>query len=269
MVKADACAKATVAQPVHSCLECSGSGLLRTQRKENGRVYELTAPCPRARMERRVKCFNDAKIPAVHAASTFDNYRPSTAAQFKALSVAKAFTMSSPRARGYMLSGPVGTGKTHLLAATLAHLTLEAGVPAAYIELSLIYAQIRSGFQAGKSGGEIIQPLSRLEVLAIDELGKGRGSVFELETLEELISRRYNAGKVTLFATNYSLKAPELKTRGTISTADLVDGARESKILSERVGERIYSRLCDMCEFVELESTAPDMRRSRHLTSPT
>ena len=32
-------------------------------------------------------------------------------------------------------------------------------------------------------GGEIIGPLSDVEVLAIDELGKGRGSPFEMETL--------------------------------------------------------------------------------------
>ena len=52
-----------------------------------------------------------------------------------------------------------------------------------------------------KSGGEIIQPLSEVEVLAIDELGRGRGSAFELETMDELIARRYNAGRVTLFGT--------------------------------------------------------------------
>jgi DNA replication protein DnaC len=263
IIRADAYAKASVAQPVRTCVDCGGTGLMRTQTQENGRIYERTAPCPRARMERRVRLFNEAKIPAVHAESSFENYRSSTAAQYQALSLAKTFSLSNKRQRGYILSGPVGTGKTHLLCATLSHLTLELGVGAAYVELSLLYAQIRSGFQQGKSGGEIIQPLSSIEVLAIDELGKGRGSVFELETLEELIARRYNAGKTTLFATNYSLKAPETKTRHSLNTADLLEGSKESKILSERVGERIYSRLCEMCEFVEFETNAPDMRRSR------
>jgi DNA replication protein DnaC len=266
VVKAGGSAKASVAQPVSSCSECNGTGLMRTQRKDNGRIYDVSAPCPRARMEARVKLFNQANIPAVHASSNFDNYRPSTAGQNKALSTAKSFVFSPTRTRGFMLSGPVGTGKTHLLAAALTHLTLEAGISAHYVELSLLYAQIRSGFQQGKSGGEIIQPLSHIDVLAIDELGKGRGSVFELETLEELISRRYNAQKITLFATNYSLKPPEEKAR-SFSSGDLAASTLESKILCERVGERIYSRLCEMCEFVEIENSALDMRRMRHQTT--
>src|SRR5205085_780379 len=95
----------------------------------------------------------------------------------------------------FVLSGPVGTGKTHLLASTLRWVTAEMGVAAAYVEISLLYATIRRGFQEGKSGGEIIKPLSQVELLAIDELGKGRGSPFEMETLDELIARRYNAGR--------------------------------------------------------------------------
>jgi DNA replication protein DnaC len=32
------------------------------------------------------------------------------------------------------------------------------------------------------------------------------------------------------------------------------------------VGDRIYSRLCEMCEFVELPAATPDMRRSPNLS---
>ena len=139
------------------------------------------------------------------------------------------------------------------------------GVQAAYVEISLLYQTIRRGFDQGKSSGEIIGPLAEVELLAIDELGKGRGSLFELETLDELIARRYNAGRVTLFATNYSLIAPEERgrTNGYQSTHDLKEAARDSKVLSDRVGDRIYSRLCEMCEFIELPNDTPDHRRAR------
>ena len=193
--------------------------------------------------------------------------------QARALKTAQQFAFGyNPKGGtlGFILSGPVGTGKTHLIAAALSHLMLEAGVRAAYVEISLLYATIRRGFQEGKSGGEIIGPLSEVEVLAIDELGKGRGSAFELETMDELIARRYNAGKTTLFATNFSL-APERKSSsvrtapsGYRSTAESKQAGGDPEILRERVGERIYSRLCEMCEFVELPQGTLDHRRARH-----
>ena len=199
----------------------------------------------------------------MHANSSFETWRPKNAEQARGFDVAKDFSFRYPSARGFILSGPVGTGKTHLMVATLRHLTLELGARVGYVELGLLYAQIRRGFQDGKSGGEIIQPLSQLDVLALDELGKGRGSAFELETLDELIARRYNANKLTLFATNYSLKAPEERAqRGLIDTATLLEAGKDSKLLCDRVGDRIYSRLCEMCEFVEFPMATPDARRS-------
>jgi DNA replication protein DnaC len=140
-------------------------------------------------------------------------------------------------------------------------------VKARYVEISLLYATIRRGFQEGRSGGEIIEPLSNVEVLAIDELGKGRGSPFELETLEELIARRYNAGRTTLFASNYSVERERRSVQtgsGYRSSEDYKSASRESDLLRERVGERIYSRLCEMCEFAELPTTTPDHRYTRH-----
>jgi DNA replication protein DnaC len=203
----------------------------------------------------------------VHTQASFESFRPSNAEQARAQQVAREFALKYPQSRGYILSGPVGTGKTHLLSATLKHLALEVGARVAYVEISLLYAQIRRGFQDGRSGGEIIQPLSQVDVLAIDELGKGRGSAFELDTLDELIARRYNAGRVTLFATNYSLKSPEDRAqRGYVSTEAMVDATKESKLLCDRVGDRIYSRLCEMCEFVEFPSSTADQRRTRSIS---
>jgi DNA replication protein DnaC len=256
-------ASARLTLPMSACTLCNGTGLVRTTVTDNGRSYDTVTSCSRARLGRRSEAFNAAHLPAVHAASTFDNWRPGNAEQARAHGLVKDFALRWPQGRAFILSGPVGTGKTHLLVAALRHLTLELGVRAGYVEISLLYAQIRRGFQDGKSGGEIIGPLSQLDVLAIDELGKGRGSVFELETLDELIARRYNANKITLFATNYSVRAPEDRAqRGLIDTAELIAAGKESKLLVDRVGDRIYSRLCEMCEFVEFPANTPDARRS-------
>jgi len=260
-------AVARLTQSLKDCPDCGGTGLVRQKTQQNGREYEVVAPCPRATQQRRVAVFNAASIPAVHAQASFEAYKPSNAEQHRSLQVAREFAHRYPQQRGFMLSGPVGTGKTHLLCATLKHLSLEAGVQAKYVEISLLYSQIRRGFQEGRSGGEIIGPLSKVDVLAIDELGKGRGTQFELDTLDELIARRYNAGKITLFATNYSLKAPEERAqRGYFSTESALEAGKDSKLLCDRVGDRIYSRLCEMCDFVELPAATPDMRRSPQLS---
>lgn len=259
-------AAARLTLKLEDCPDCGGTGLLRTTTTQNGRTYEQVSPCARAKLKRRAESFNAAHLPAVHAQATFEGYKTPSNEQGRALQVAKDFAFRYPQPRGFILSGPVGTGKTFLLCATLKHLAIELGVRVSYVEISLLYSQIRRGFQDGKSGGEIIGPLSQVDVLAIDELGKGRGSQFELETLDELIARRYNAGKVTLFATNYSLKAPEERAqRGYFSTESALEAGKDSKLLCDRVGDRIYSRLCEMCEFVEFSPNTVDMRRSPQL----
>ncbi|MBK7860572.1 MAG: ATP-binding protein [Archangiaceae bacterium] len=259
-----------VAKPVRriaECSSCSGTGLHRATIEDRGRRYEVSRACALSQLQGRLQLFNQAQLPAVHGQSAFETFRtPRYEAVARAKSIAHDFAHRWPQQRGFILSGPVGTGKTHLLAATLRHATIEMGVQAAYVEISLLYATIRRGFQEGKSGGEIIKPLSQVDLLAIDELGKGRGSPFELETLDELIARRYNAGKVTLFATNYALAPPEERARpmvGYESTDDRKESARESKQLCDRVGARIYSRLCEMCEFVEFPPDTTDHRRLR------
>ena len=59
-----------------------------------------------------------------------------------------------------------------------------------------------------------------------------------MSILDQMISRRYNAGKTVIATTNFD------PNRG--NTTDGVPG------LLSRIDDRIYSRLCELCEFMEL-----------------
>lgn len=278
--KKGALAHVAVCECARPCQKCGDLGYLHAKQEASfservgTRDYDVVVDCECRLLEKRVRRFNDAGLPAASASASFQTFRPANAEQKRARDAAQAFAFGyapDKPPRGFILSGPVGTGKTHLVSAALTHLLLEKGARCAYVEISLLYANIRRGFNEGKSGGEIVGPLAEVQVLAIDEIGKGRGTEFELHTMDELIARRYNAGLTTLFATNYGL-APEHRSgsgrqapHGYRNTAaEAKASAKEPELLRERVGERIYSRLCEMCDFIELPPETPDHRRARH-----
>ncbi len=88
--------------------------------------------------------------------------------------------------------------------------------------------------------------------------------------LDELISRRFNSGLTTLFATNYLLEpAPVAEQPGRMVRTRSPEFQREaeSMTLSQRVGDRIYSRLCEMCAFQQLDP-GMDLRKDRRSGNP-
>ena len=147
----------------------------------------------------------------------------------------------------------------------MSDLALERGIASRYVEFLLLLSDIRAGFNANRSHMEILRPLLSVPVLAIDELGKERGTEWERSMLDELISRRFNSGLTTLFATNYFLEerhVPEAPGRLVRTRSAEFQREAESMTLSQRVGDRIYSRLNEMCTFVKLDP-GHDLRKDR------
>lgn len=235
------------------------------RRDEKGYVFTLACSCQS--LERRVALFNHVRVPAKFYDRDLLNYEPATASQSDAQVAADKFVRGfRAGVPGFLLMGPVGTGKTHLVCAVLTQLALESGVACRFVDFFHLLHDLRDGFSTNKAMGDLLGPLEDVPVLAIDELGKGKNSEWELSVLDELISKRYNTQKTTLFTTNYT-DDPE-STYGLAQSDPRAApkaakaGAYEKRVLREtledRLGPRIYSRLREMCVFRRIDG--PDWR---------
>jgi DNA replication protein DnaC len=215
--------------------------------------------CTCRHLDERIAVFNRIGIPAAVARAAFDSFKgwspDHTRAKAVAEDFARKFRDDAPT-KGFLLYGRPGAGKTHLLVAALRYLALEKGVAGRYVEFMLLLSDMRAGFSENRSPMEILRPLLTVPVLAIDELGKERGTDWERSMLDELISRRFNHGLATLFATNFFLEPRTVAEEpGRVVRTRSADFQRdaESMTLAQRVGDRIYSRLNEMCSFVKLD----------------
>jgi DNA replication protein DnaC len=272
-------------QPADSaCEECGGTGYAVDQvlgRAARARRCACQAACPRCgetgytlvpsggtmvaqgcscrHLDERIAVFNGVGIPAAVATASFDAFKSWSPDHARAKTVAEDFARKFRKdapTKGYLLYGRPGAGKTHLLVASLRYLALEKGVAGKYVEFMLLLSEIKAGFDGNRSHMDILRPLLSVPVLAIDELGKERGTEWERSMLDELISRRFNSGLATLFATNYFLegRAREEEPGRVVRTrSPEFQRDAEAMTLSQRVGDRIYSRLNEMCTFVKLD----------------
>jgi len=251
------------------CPRCQETGYVLVQQGA-GAVAQV---CACRHLDERIRLFNRVGIPAAVANASFESFKPYSADQATAKAVAedfaRKFRADSPT-KGFLLYGKPGAGKTHLLVAALRYLALEKGVSARYVEFMLLLSDMKAGFSSGQSHMEILKPLLAVPVLAIDELGKERGTDWERSMLDELISRRFNSGLTTLFATNYFLEPTVVPEKpGAYRSTRSADFQREaeSMTLSQRVGDRIYSRLHEMCAFQKLDPGV-DLRKDRRSGNP-
>jgi DNA replication protein DnaC len=237
------------------CTRCHGTGYALVP----GPSGPVAQPCACKHLDERLHLFNQVGIPAALAAASFEGFKvysaEHSAAKILAEDFARTFRRDQPT-RGFLLYGRPGGGKTHLLASTLRWLALEKGVASRYVEFMLLLSDMKDGFSAGRSHMEILRPLLSVPVLAIDELGKERGTPWEQSMLDELISRRFNSGLSTLFATNYFVEPrgqSDEPGRRVDPRSREFKAEAEAMTLAQRVGDRIYSRLSEMCTFAKLD----------------
>jgi DNA replication protein DnaC len=83
----------------------------------------------------------------------------------------------------------------------------------------------------------VLSPVYETDVLVLDELGATIPTDWVRDTMYQIINKRYNARKLTIFTTNY------LDSK----TSD------KEQTLEDRISTRLRSRLYEMCNKVMID----------------
>ena len=155
---------------------------------------------------------SNAGVTKRHFDKSFSNYRVETKEQEYALKSIKFFVdkVLDGECKNVIMCGSVGTGKTHLGIAALRDIierTQKARL-GIYTVVEMI-RYYRSSWSAETSYNEqdVVNELSNMQLLIIDELGVQSGKEAEINTIFEIINNRYNNKLPTMIISNLDLNS--------------------------------------------------------------
>ena len=171
---------------------------------------------------------------------------------------------------GLLFVGSVGVGKTHLAVGILKAL-IDKGVPGLFCDYRELLKSIQNSYNTSVQATEmgILRPVFDAEVLVLDELGAVRSTEWVFDTVNYILNSRYNNNRTTIITTNFPDKPEQERVEddNSLSRASAERAARR-ETLGDRIGERMRSRLHEMCKKVEIEG--PDFRlQSKKAQFPT
>lgn len=242
-----------------SCERCHGTGFEIVER--DGREFAQPCPCRKgASIKGGEDSLSRCRIPPRYEHCTLESFEPGSTSLRAALEKAVAFCESYPHlgadeGLGLLFTGDNGVGKTHLAAAVLRELVTRKGASGQFWDFHELIREIKSSYDPETKTTElmVLQPVVEADVLVLDDLGAWKMTDWMNDTLFFVLNGRYMAKRPTVITTNY-----QDVTREEVLAADPL---RRREFLVERIGQRLRSRLMEMCLVVRIQGS--DHRQAR------
>ena len=138
--------------------------------------------------------------------------------------------------------GLPGLGKTHLSVSIMTELIFAYNQKCIFKQFRDLLSDIKDIYVKGQSEKEYVEILTGYDVMVIDDLGATRMSEWEISVLDNIIAKRYNSKKHTIFNSNLAfLNGKNFKATDS------------NQILDYKIGKRNISRIYEMSKILELD----------------
>jgi DNA replication protein DnaC len=232
--------------PVEVCSECQGTGWKTIQSGTDRRVTR----CHCRLQARTESLLNAARIPKRYEHCELSNFefdgphRGLASARMAACKFVEEYPVDST---GLLLIGSIGVGKTHLAVGIVRELILSKGIACLFYDYRELLKQIQNSYNESVKATEldVLRPVFETEVLVLDELGAVKPTEWVWDTVSLILNTRYNDNRTTIITTNF-----DDKPAGVVAGPR---GAARDESLGDRIGERMRSRLHEMCRIIKME----------------
>ena len=241
------------------CAICDGVGLVRVM-DPAGKWVSRSCQCQT--IEREERRISAARVPERYrdcSLDSFEIYHGADRSLSEALLTARRFVEEYPAGtagKGLLFTGTMGVGKTHLAVGVLQRLVREHGIKGLFCDYRELLKNIQNSYNplVNTTELELLKPVFAAEVLVLDDLGAQKPNEWVWDTVALILNTRYNDRQTTIITTNY----PDIPAGGG-AKSDVERAARE-QTLGDRIGDRMLSRLAEMC--IRIKMAGKDCRQT-------